>query len=1031
MHELVATCAHRSRSCPHGRVEDAPLSARIAEMIAEGTSVIELYMDEQQAIAWRAALVDVDEQALGVVRERWHSTAVAGFARWDSTGNVEPMCLHAAITFPELSDIVDGVLTRLPLVDFQRTENWFAGRAVAAARTLAELRTTLAIVPAVQAAVGIDPWTIIARHGEAALPVLEELFLRASEGFTLRTYHPFSATNLVSFMSMLSVLSSSSKVLKVLIACGELRALRPSLERAMQHQPRALLHTALLYGATRPGLARDIAGVVVRRDPALLDVATTELQRATLASLLAEGVAIAPRSSLPPELQKAPWVGKQPRAVVIDGLVPSPLAPQLVWRPGQREAWGRMPARPNASTAAHYVCGVDEQGTLEAAIAFHAARGPNAPALSNDEHPLLSLLPESLLRGMWATYPVTAWHLDTISARRLVARLGLDVVDGMLARAGLQDVAHVHVAAGLEPRRTRLVVQSMDALQPVASLQVVPLAVAAMGYRDARRLALAWIDAHPDVAAAGLLPLALGSSAARNNARVAVQALAQRHRAVVEAAASGFSPAVVDAVQALLAENPLALAKAPRRASWVSVRELPAVHTTHGERLDDDAVGLLVDALSVGALGEPYAGLEAMTATLVPASVSALAWGLFRQWWLVGAPNADAWVLAALGNVGDELVAAALVEQMAAWVEEGLTARAKTCIQVLTTMASRVDEALLALFRFSKRAPAKSLARAATDAIDAIAAARGLSIEELADRLVPDLGLASDGTIELPLGDRTLIVTFDGLLTPLLADREGRRLPSLPRLSSSMDAALHAEAKVKLKQLTKAAADVGKHMLRRLEGALAEQRRWPRDVAVVSLLRHPLLQLVARRLVWTDLDDNNTQLAAFRVAEDGTFADIDDNTYALRGTSVGLLHPLHASTSALAQWRERFADYELHQPFAQLEREVFDVAGADDEADDGAVLRRFVDVNVPTGRLFSLEARGWQRGAGTATRRVDGVEARLHYAPGIFGGPDASRAPQTLGLVELLGGHTWRGLAPLVRSELLHDLERLRRQTGA
>ena len=72
-----------------------------------------------------------------------------------------------------------------------------------------------------------------------------------------------------------------------------------------------------------------------------------------------------------------------------------------------------------------------------------------------------------------------------------------------------------------------------------------------------------------------------------------------------------------------------------------------------------------------------------------------------------------------------------------------------------------------------------------------------------------------------------------------------------------MDAALHASAKATLKQLTKAAADVGTHMLRRLESALAEQRRWPQNVALASVLHHPLLRHVARRLVWTDLGEDD------------------------------------------------------------------------------------------------------------------------------------------------------------------------------
>lgn len=1020
---LVAKEALRSRQHPHGRVLDPVMTARVTEQIADGSAVIELHMDEARAIAWRAALPDVAGNALAQALKRWRMVVDAGFEAWDRTGEVAPMCLHAAITFPEEAAFVDGVLQRLPRVDFTAHGSWFAGRAVAAARSLDELRSTLSIVPPLPAISGVHPWTLLARHGIDALPLLEDLFARATKDFDPSGYNMLPTDTWVSFLEMFAAVSSSTAALKPLLVHGELRLVRFALERALQHQPRALLHTALQSGAVRPGLARDIAAMALRRDPTLIDVATTELQRATLLALLPPDVPLAATSSLPPELQQPPWAGKKPgKGVVVDGLVAPNIAPRLVWRSGQQQAWASAPAWPDVETAVSYICGVKPDASVDDAIAHVQERRSYAWA-SDSEHPLLSLLPEPLLRGMWAAFPVTAWHLDTVSVRQLVARLGLDVVDGLLSRAGFGEVPHTHTAPGLEPRRTRLVAQSMDALLPVASLKVVPLVVSAIGYRDARRAALAWLDTHPAVAVAGLVPLALGAGAHRAAARTALQLLAQRgHRGVIDDVTADFGAEATAAVQALLSENPLALAKPPKRPGWVELRTLAPVLTTAGERLDDHAVGILVDALSVGTIDVPYAGLEAMTAALQPSSVSALAWSLFRQWWLADQPNADAWVLSALAHVGDERAAGALVEQMTVWAGDGLTARAKTGVQVLTTMASRIDAALLALFRFSKRAPSKSLSRAATEAIDAVALARNLSVDELADRLVPDLGLNDDGSTTIELGDRTLTVRFDGLLRPILKDSDGKTVPSVPRLSSSMDAALHAEAKVKLKQLTKAAADVGMHMLRRLESALAEQRRWPVDVALTCVLQHPLLQHVAQRLVWTDLDDNGTVLASFRVAEDGTFANENDDTYALRGTSVGLLHPLSTSPATLSSWRTICADYELQQPFAQLERPVCVV----DEHDAGVALQRFVGVQVPTGKLFSLEARGWKRGAGTATRRLDGVEATLHYTPGIFGGPDASKTPQTLGVVELAGGRTWASLSPLLYSELLHDLERLR-----
>jgi hypothetical protein len=89
------------------------------------------------------------------------------------------------------------------------------------------------------------------------------------------------------------------------------------------------------------------------------------------------------------------------------------------------------------------------------------------------------------------------------------------------------------------------------------------------------------------------------------------------------------------------------------------------------------------------------------------------------------------------------------------------------------------------------------------------------------------------------------------------------------------------------------------------------------------------------------------------------------------------------------------------------------------------VLRRYEGRVVDTSRLFTLEARGWQRTHGASVRRVGDGEATLTYAPGISGGPDAYRGPQTLGPVTFRGHGGFGGLDAVAVSELLYDLERL------
>lgn len=57
--------------------------------------------------------------------------------------------------------------------------------------------------------------------------------------------------------------------------------------------------------------------------------------------------------------------------------------------------------------------------------------------------------------------------------------------------------------------------------------------------------------------------------------------------------------------------------------------------------------------------------------------------------------------------------------------------------------------------------------------------------------------------------------------------------------------------------------------------------------------------------------------------EDGTFNTVDEDEYELPlNTLVGLVHPLELEASTLDGWKTQLEDYEVKQPFEQLNREI-------------------------------------------------------------------------------------------------------------
>ncbi len=292
-----------------------------------------------------------------------------------------------------------------------------------------------------------------------------------------------------------------------------------------------------------------------------------------------------------------------------------------------------------------------------------------------------------------------------------------------------------------------------------------------------------------------------------------------------------------------------------------------------------------------------------------------------------------------------------------AWPGEGGHQRAVTGLDVLAAIGT--DVALLHLSGIANKAKFKGLKARAQDKIVEVAAGLGLSAEQLADRLVPDFGLDADGGLVLDYGPRSFVVGFDEQLKPSVADADGKRRKDLPKPGAKDDQELAQESHKRFAALKKDVRTVAGDQIARLERAMVTQRRWTGREFLDLFAAHPLLWHLARRVVWGLYDDGGALLRGFRLAEDRTAADVEDDALTVADDAVvGIAHPLHLG-AAVEAWSEVFADYEVLQPFSQLGRPVFALTEQEHAATE---LTRFRDVTVPVGRVLSLIRRGWARG---------------------------------------------------------------------
>ena len=550
-----------------------------------------------------------------------------------------------------------------------------------------------------------------------------------------------------------------------------------------------------------------------------------------------------------------------------------------------------------------------------------------------------------------------------------------------------------------------------------------------------RQIAEAWAHRHPRSAALVAVPAALAGDAASSTAVDLLRFLVARgHRpivaAVVEEYGGGDVAAELDRAVGL---DPLTHfpAKLPKLPAFFEPERLPALTDVHGAAISTDGVRNLGIMLAFSRLDLPYAGLAEIRRELSPDSRRAFAWALFEAWLAAGAPPKEMWALHQLGHLGDDESVRRLAPLVRGWPGEKAAARAVEGLRAIGAIGS--DLALLTLHTIAEKSKFASIRETAKEMMDRIAEERGLSRDDLADRLTPDLGVDARGTISFDWGTRQFVVGFDEALRPVVRDASGKVLADMPKPAKSDDAARAKAALAAFKALKADVRAIASAAITRMEKAMITKRRWSAADHAFVWIDKPLLRTLARRVVWGEYDDDVTDRPSrlFLVTEDGTLTDRDDRTVSLApGARVGIPHRLDLDESSIVPFGQRLADYELVQPFPQLARTTF--RPTPDELSGPSLDRWRGKTFSATALVFGLEARGWRRGLafdGGAftehTKRFGEETAVVSYSGAVAMGYIEPTEVLTLERVSFARRQRLDEVAPIFVSEVERDLAEL------
>ncbi|WP_433710111.1 DUF4132 domain-containing protein [Nocardia sp. CA-084685] len=624
----------------------------------------------------------------------------------------------------------------------------------------------------------------------------------------------------------------------------------------------------------------------VRRHPDLAVAMCEELPESAR-RLIAESLPVeptihtTPADLIPAILRTPPW--QRPRRKPIAAIaLEVPAGIDTSWRDGEREKW------------------LDSIGTLsEGEIRERLERIPPGNDFVNDW--MLDALAqvdfaiaEPYLRtstvgwGLWSATPLLA----------LTAKHGAATHDLVLDTATKRPREHA------------------AAIAPFESPVVAELVADWLRLRSRRRIALDWLRRHPAYAATAFIPGAIGKARkARRTHTAALRTLVTLgHTDAIIAAAAAYNATA--AVRELLDTDPaeIVLARIPVLPQWLSISDLPAIGLPDGHVLPPDAVANLVTFMMMSEPGMPHAALTQVRQECDPASSAAAAAAIYSQWTRAGAPSKDAWVWEALAAFGNDETVEELLRNI-------LWSGAKD--NALDTLAAiGTDHALSALIILSEKGRNAAVRDAAQTRVTDVADELGLSEDQLADRMVPDLGLRPDGTALLDFGPRQFVLGFDEQLRPTITGTDGTRYQALPKAGVRDDDYKAAAATATYRSIRKSVKKFAADQIRRLERAMVTERRFTLDELRTLYIAHPVRINLTRRLIWATYRDDQV-LDSFRIAEDNFFADTDDAALEIAEDAViGIAHPLHLGTELTAAWADVLADYRLLQPFPQLRREV-------------------------------------------------------------------------------------------------------------
>lgn len=397
-----------------------------------------------------------------------------------------------------------------------------------------------------------------------------------------------------------------------------------------------------------------------------------------------------------------------------------------------------------------------------------------------------------------------------------------------------------------------------------------------------------------------------------------------------------------------------------KKVLWLFEQPFAPIHFTDDTVAEDIYLQALLLTYANADEGTLPPEGKALAQKLKADELETFALEVLSRWLEKGAEAKTKWAMYFAAIYGGHEAINCLKDYIKEWSKQSLNMRVALAVKAVNAVALNGSSyALMTVDNISRKYKSRAVRAAAVDALANAAKQLGLTTQELADKIVPDMGFDEKMCRTFDFGSRK----FSVYLTPQLDIEifEGeKKLKNLPKIGVNDDPALAEKATADFKEMKKQMKTVVDAQKQRLEYVLMLDRKWTAAAWKALFVKNPLMHCFAIGLIW-GIYENGCLKTSFRYLDDGSFTNSDDDEIELSEVmQIGLVHPLELTEHEKEAWLEQLDDYKIIQPFDQLRRKVYKVAEIDKNKTACEIFKNTEITN--TTLVNRMTKAGWYKG---------------------------------------------------------------------